>query len=66
MDELLRVYLQFDLLPEACDLLVTYLEAVSGKGKEEFALKVMTMPMEIIVFFIIFFQIVFLYTTVGT
>lgn len=39
VDGLLRAYIQFDLLSEACDLILDYLEAVAGKGKEDFALK---------------------------
>ena len=40
VDELIRVNLQFDMLSEACDLLLSYIEAVDGKKKEDFALKV--------------------------
>ena len=38
--ELLRLYLDYDLLEEASLLTLEYIDAVMGKGKEYFGLKV--------------------------
>ena len=38
--ELLRLYLDYDLLSDATDLTMDYIDAVLGKGKEYFGLQV--------------------------
>ena len=38
--ELLRVYLDYDLLEEASNLVLELIDAVCGKGKEYYGLKV--------------------------
>lgn len=38
--ELLRLYLDYDLLEEAANLTIEYIDAVSGKGSEYFGLQV--------------------------
>ena len=38
--ELLRLFIDFDLLEEAVALALEYLDAASGKGREYFGLKV--------------------------
>ena len=39
--ELLRIYISFDLLEEASELAVTYIDAVLGIGKESFGIQVL-------------------------
>ena len=41
--ELLRLYINYDLLIEAVTLAVEYIQAVLGNGKEYFGLKVNTL-----------------------
>ena len=42
--ELLRLYLDYDLLEEAARLTLEYIDAVCGSGKEYFDLKVSPQP----------------------